>query len=133
VPLCFPPVHLFVISVHRTVLHHSSSDDYTSPPVPLTGPTLLGNYPCADPSLYKLRTRFTGFHLGFLILEGGTDSFSRNVGKELSLLATKQPRRAELLFLSVPVEVTRISFVSSFVQKLRADINETGYSNGSRR
>jgi hypothetical protein len=88
VPLCFSPLHLFVISVYRTVLHHSSSDDCTSPPVSLTGTTLLGTYPRADPSLYKIRTRFTGFHLGFLILEGGTDSLSRNVGKNLSLLAT---------------------------------------------
>jgi len=88
VPFCFPPLHLVVISVYRTVLHHSSSGDYTSPPFLLAGTTLLGTYPRADPSLYKLRTKFKGFHLGFLVLEGGTDSLYRNVGKELSLLAT---------------------------------------------
>jgi len=45
VPLCFPPLHLVVTSVYRTVLHHSSSGDYSSPPFLLAGTTLLGTYP----------------------------------------------------------------------------------------
>jgi hypothetical protein len=53
----------------------------------LIGYTLLKSYHRPDLSLYAPRTRVIGFLLGFLILEGGTDKFSQNFGKELPLLA----------------------------------------------
>jgi hypothetical protein len=48
----------------------------------------LGTYLCPHYSLYTSRTRDTGFLVGFLTLEYGTDRLSRNVGKELPLLTT---------------------------------------------
>jgi hypothetical protein len=38
---------------------------------------------------YKLRFRTAGFLVGYLTLEGGTDRWSRNVCKEIPLLAAK--------------------------------------------
>ena len=49
--------------------------------------TLLKSYDRPDLSLYTPRAKVTGLLLGFLTLEDGTDKFSRNVGKELPLLA----------------------------------------------
>jgi len=42
--------------------------------------TLLKSYDRPDLSLYTPHTKVTGFLLGFLTLEDGTDTFSRNVG-----------------------------------------------------
>jgi len=41
--------------------------------------------------LYKPRTKVTGFLVLFLIIEGGTDSLSRNVGKKFPLKLRNNP------------------------------------------
>ena len=54
-----------------------------------SGTTLLRTYHRPHSSLYNPPTRVTGFLLGYLISEEGTDRLSRNVGKELLLLAAQ--------------------------------------------
>jgi hypothetical protein len=51
------------------------------------GTTLLRAYHRSHCSLYKPRTKVTGFHYEFLTPTDGTARLSRNVRKELPLLA----------------------------------------------
>jgi len=83
-------LHLVITSLFRNVLLQSSTDDYNSthPPASniLTGITLLKTYHRTHSSLYKPRTKVTGFLVLFLILEDGAYRLSRNVGKNYDYL-----------------------------------------------
>ena len=82
---------------HVQEIRNTSNQDSQAPYFALRPPAVRGpQHPTPVPSTPPTPSDHKRELLRFFTPEDGTDRLSRNVGKELPLLAAQQPRRAQL-------------------------------------